>query len=290
MYSPVLTLYNTGAAPILPTDFFGKVQLTTKDPWKILTINSGPQTGAPSFTWRKVSDTTFEADPVLINPGDQISNVIYMTSTKPQDDVFPSPPLTWNMRVVNLDQIEYAGATPPKAPFIPQLINVSVFYVGNSVLLLLALFAIYLGVYVYYLFTMGRSSSPLITTFFVVAIGLWSIVAADTGETYLTLPFSGINHLLNAPILVINFIALWWTAFWIYKKAKNVGIWAPAGPRVAQVELLGGFGVSRGLKARRSADERLFRRILPRVRYSPWSGTARACNTHPPFSAKHPII
>ncbi len=183
MYSLVVTLKNIGTAPILATDFFGKVRLTTKDPWVILTINGVSQTGAPSFTWHKLDNTTFEAEPVLINPGDEFTNVVYMTSTKPQEDLIPSPPITWDMRVVNMDHIDYGGSSTSASPLIPQLINVSVSYVGNSVLTLLIIFSLYLGIYVYYLCVAGQLSSPIITTLLIIPVGLWSLMAADVGET-----------------------------------------------------------------------------------------------------------
>jgi hypothetical protein len=158
---------------------------------------------------------------VLINPGDQFTNVVYMTSTKPQEDLIPSPPLTWDMRVVNMDQIDYGGLSQPAPPLIPQLINVSVSYAGNSVLTLLIIFSLYLGIYVYYLSVAGQLSSPLTTTFLIIPMGIWSLVAADVGETYLGSPFDSINHFMNAPILALNFIALWWVVLRIYQKAKG---------------------------------------------------------------------
>jgi hypothetical protein len=144
-----------------------------------------------------------------------------MTSTKPQEDLIPSPPLTWDMRVVNMDQIDYGGLSPSASPLIPQLINVSVSYVGNSVITLLIMFSLYLGIYVYYLSVTGQLSSPLTTALLIIPIGLWSLMSADVGETYLASPFESINHLINAPILALNFVALWWVVLRIYQKAKS---------------------------------------------------------------------
>jgi hypothetical protein len=140
MYSVLVTLKNTGSSPIQYSDFFGKIKLLTKEPWRILTINGVAEDGNPSFVWKKISDTEFEADPILINPQDELVNIVYMTSTKPQEELLPKPPLSWNLRVVNLDGVEYAAAPVPQSSFIPQLLNVSVSYVGNSVLLILGLY------------------------------------------------------------------------------------------------------------------------------------------------------
>jgi hypothetical protein len=78
LYPTLVLLTNTGSAPILPTDVYGKFKLVTKDPWVIIAITSGAGNGSPAFSWHRLSDTEFEADPILINPQDIALSTAYM--------------------------------------------------------------------------------------------------------------------------------------------------------------------------------------------------------------------
>jgi hypothetical protein len=221
LYAPLIVLTNNGEAPILPSDFFGKIRLRTKDPWAILAINSDAEKGSPGLVWHKISGTEFEAEPLLINPGDNINSTVYLTSKTIQTDAIPNPPLDWDMRIANLSQIEYFGSGSSAQSQFPQLLNINVFYSGNSLLLLLGMFVAYLAVYIYYLSAFKYLSSTIKTVSLVVAAALFSIMAADVSETYLTQSLKTISQTLNAPILLLNFCALWWIAYQIRQKAAQ---------------------------------------------------------------------
>jgi hypothetical protein len=152
LYSANISLVNNGNAPILPADYDGKVRLTIREPWSIITIKSLSDFGAPQFLWQKVSNTEFNANPILINPGDLISLNLYLTSSvaKPDTDVLP---ITWNARISNLSQIEYPSLLLNNSPKFPELLPLSVGYSGNNLLLFLIFFC---SIFLYIrLFTFG---------------------------------------------------------------------------------------------------------------------------------------
>jgi hypothetical protein len=225
IYNATIYLANSGAAPILSTDFDGKVKLVTKEPWSILTIRNTTEIGTPHFNWHKVSNTEFEADPILINPGDFFSISVYLTSDIAKPDTIKVP-LSWDVRIANLSQIDYPPSDDLAAqpPSFPELLNVRVDYVGNYLLIFLILFTAYLSVYVYYLMEKGFFSSRLLNVAYVVGAALWALVATDVTVTYLTGPFDKINHAMNAPILIANFLVLCWIALRLRVNASGNGV------------------------------------------------------------------
>jgi hypothetical protein len=228
IYNATIYLANSGAAPILSTDFDGKVKLVTKEPWSILTIRNTTESGTPHFNWHKLSNTEFEADPILINPGDLFSISVYLTSDVAKPDT-TKVPLNWDVRIANLSQIDYPSSDDLAAqPSFPELLHVRVDYVGNYVLIFLILFSAYLSVYVYYLMEKGFFSSRLLHVIYVVGAALLALVATDVTVTYLTGPFDKINHAMNAPILIANFLVLCWIALRLRVNASgNDAVAAP---------------------------------------------------------------
>jgi hypothetical protein len=226
IYSSTIYLVNSGSAPILASDFDGKVKLTTKEPWSIITVRNNTESGLPQFNWRKVNNTELEADPILINPGDLIDSTVYLTSGDPKPDV-TSGPLIWDVRIANLRQIDYTNSNPVAQPTFPELLNVRVDYVGNNLLIFLLVFVAYFSAYVYFLSEQGYLSSRLTLVVYVVAAALFGLFAADVTVTYLTGPFDKINHALNAPILICNFLLLCWIVFWVRPKVSSTSDPAP---------------------------------------------------------------
>jgi hypothetical protein len=217
LYSSLLYLGNSGTSPVVTSDYDGKVKLTTKEPWSFITIRNNSDVGAPQFNWRKVSNTEFEADPILINPGDFIGSTVYLTSSSPKPDG-SAIPLIWDVRIANLHEIDYGNSEASTKSEIPQLLNVSVGYVGNYLIVFLLLFIAYLSTYVYYLMTQGYLRSKLMDVVYVVLSALFSLVAADATVTYISQPFATINHTANAPFLICNFLLLCWIAYKMHQK------------------------------------------------------------------------
>jgi hypothetical protein len=220
IYNSTIYLTNTGEAPIVPADFYGKVKLLTKDPWMIITINSPSDSGSPSFNWHKVSDTEFEADPILISPHDEIASNVYITTKTPKPDI-TAIPLDWDVRIANLSHIDYGNLKQAPQSTFPQLLNLYVVYAGNNILLFLILFVAYLSSYVYYLFIFGHLTGPLTSVIKVVLASVFAIFAADTSVTYVTKPLDTIYHILNAPILFLNFLCLCWIVFKIHQQVRG---------------------------------------------------------------------
>jgi hypothetical protein len=216
LYIPAIILRNTGASPILPSEFYGNVKLSTKEPWSIVGITSGSGAGKPSLNWHKINNTEFEAEPSLLNPGDIVFNKVYMTSSITQTDTYVRPPLEWSARIANLAGIEYDEQH--EAMKLPVLLPVSVSYDGNEVLFVMVVFSIYLSVFIYYISTSGYFSSTIMTVLYVVAASVFSIMSADVTKSYLFDSVAIINNVLNAPILLMNFIALCWILWKIHSK------------------------------------------------------------------------
>jgi hypothetical protein len=201
---------------VLPSEFYGNIKLSTKEPWSIVGITGGGGAGKPSLNWHKINNTEFEAEPALLNPGDVIFNKVYMTSNITQTDTYVRPPLEWSARIANLAGIEYDEQHDTRA--FPVLLPVSVEYDGNEVLFVTVIFSIYLSVFIYYLSISGYFSSTIMTVLYAVAASVFSIMSADVTKSYLFDSVAKINNVLNAPILLINFFALCWILWKIHSK------------------------------------------------------------------------
>jgi hypothetical protein len=173
-----------------------------------------------------VNNTELEADPILINRDDLIGSTVYLTSSNPKPDV-ASLPLIWDVRIANLRQIDYASSEPVAKSAFPKLLSVRVDYVGNYLLIFLLVFISYLSTYVYYLSEQGYLSSRFTLVAYVVAAALFGLFATDVTVTYLTGPFDKINHAMNAPILICNFLLLCWIVFRTRQKVSSASGPAP---------------------------------------------------------------
>ena len=103
-------LRNTGRVAVLPGDYIGRIVLSTRRPWKILDVDSSLATPANVVLhWTRESETSFEADPTLLNPGDTTVTQIYLTNldqNKPASGTEAGEPVTaWNARIINLHAI-----------------------------------------------------------------------------------------------------------------------------------------------------------------------------------------
>src|ERR1700733_2317891 len=142
------------------------------------------------------------------------------TSSDPKPDTTPLP-LIWDVRIANLRQIDYPTLQPVAKSAFPELLSVRVDYVGNYLPIFLLVFIAYLSTYVYYLSEQGYLSSRFVGVACVVVAALFGLFATDVTVTYLTGPFDKINHALNAPILICNFLLLCWIAFKMRQKISS---------------------------------------------------------------------
>lgn len=102
---------NIGSSPIVPDDFHAPLSINVPAPWEIITVKSKVEnTQQISTLWQSSNAQKFIAAPVLINPGDSLNVVIYIThpSLPPFStvDVPKQPSITWDARITNLRSIE----------------------------------------------------------------------------------------------------------------------------------------------------------------------------------------
>lgn len=74
------TLENTGNAPIEPTDYVEPVTVSVKEPLRILTVEkdrSRPE--GITVSWRKVGENKFQLKPLLLNSGDKLSILVFVS-------------------------------------------------------------------------------------------------------------------------------------------------------------------------------------------------------------------
>jgi hypothetical protein len=75
-------LRNKGSTPILPAEIYENIAVTIRAPWAIVAIDNYGDEPAVKLTWTRKDERTFVAQPVLINPGDEISAVVFLTNTE----------------------------------------------------------------------------------------------------------------------------------------------------------------------------------------------------------------
>jgi hypothetical protein len=208
---------NKGRSPILPGDFYEHLSVSVDKPWKIIAVeDKGIMSPGIRLHWKRVTDTRFEADPTLLNPGDRLDPVVYMTNTD-LTDVAPArsePALRWNVRIANLREF----SSPPN-PF-GNYFGVAVQLTGWALpftLLAATLFqALYLRLLVRGKFLRGWGWWPIIL---VLLTSLLAYAAAESSATYL-FPESlysilGVDHWINAPWIILHVIVvcfLYWKA------------------------------------------------------------------------------
>jgi hypothetical protein len=76
------TLKNSGKTPVVPSDYQEPLSVKVESPWQIIAIETDPLFEEVALKWHRVTDQCFEARPALINPGDYISQKVYLTNTK----------------------------------------------------------------------------------------------------------------------------------------------------------------------------------------------------------------
>lgn len=225
-------LVNDGKSPILPSDIVEPLSIRTKAPWRIVSVvdATGESSSAVQLQWERVSSTEFRAAKALLNPGDYIALTIYLTDTSKRVSTLtdensgvgneknesekPEPPIEWRARIVNLSKIN----TPPKqtaddleAKLDPFPIIVMIW--GWGIPFVVASFSCFFLLYITTLYQLGALSRGMVRC--VIALlpaGVISLMAAEAGTSYVfgAFPFEGgeVPHLLNAPLVTINAIAL----------------------------------------------------------------------------------
>jgi hypothetical protein len=202
-------LSNVGRAPILPTDYFEPIRVTVPEPWKIIAIGDGQ---LANFTdtkllWQRISDREYEAKPVLINPGDQISTSVYLTNTlsEAQDshaDVNPK----WTARIANLSAITVKTGKDLIAPRLGSSLGIAIMVQGWAIAFLVCAAAAYLAVYLHLIL---RSATIAATWRVVGVILVCSIMSFSLAEVTTDFLFSGLlSELTGGPFNLPNMAVL----------------------------------------------------------------------------------
>ena len=211
-------LRNAGAVPIVSSDYHENLSITVKKPWKIVSVeNSKDFVPGIEFRWRRISDTRFEAEPALLNPGDLVSTNVYLTNTQfagaSATEKQPEVQVEWKARVTNL-----RAFTEP--PSLSDRLNRTAFGIdvhlagwGLPFTIIAALLfqALYLHLLSRSGFLRGWTWRSITL---VLGASLLSFAAAESSATYFFgHPLSelfglGVNHWINAPWIVLHAGAL----------------------------------------------------------------------------------
>src|ERR1700730_18077611 len=101
-----ISIRNTGSVAIIPSDHYTNLAINVAKQWTILSVVNG--TAAERPVWKKVTDQQFESSPELLNPGDVITAVLFVTNTEherlTQEQVTQLKP-TWSAHILNLKSI-----------------------------------------------------------------------------------------------------------------------------------------------------------------------------------------
>lgn len=204
---------NKGGVPILPSDFYEKLSVTVEKPWKIVAVeNRGIFSPEIRVSWRRVSETRFEAEPLLLNPGDRIEANVYLTDTEFQGGASAAtggrePVLKWRVRIANL-----RGFSDP-----PDLLadgfGIQVRLSGWALPFTLFAAMLFQALYIHLLFRAGFLQDWTWRSIIVVlCASLLAFSAAEASATYLfpdhLTKLLGVDHWLNAPVIVAHALAL----------------------------------------------------------------------------------
>jgi hypothetical protein len=119
-------LLNTGQDPILPSDYIEPVQVTVEQGrGELLTVDT-TQTHPTELEvdWSKVTTSTFSMEPTLLNPGDEVGVLLFVTNIEESDDL---PQLHWTARIVGVPTLRFQTDESPAEES-----GLGVFYLGIS--------------------------------------------------------------------------------------------------------------------------------------------------------------
>jgi len=207
-------LSNSGAAPIVPTDFIEPLSVNVSPPWTIVdVVNLSIET--VHLKWKRISDQRFEADPFLFNPGDGVVSYIYITNSsgtpQPASDDSAPPKARWETRIINLRAIS-PRTDDPVSRIQASNWGITVSLGGWKLLFVLCLWLVFFSLYVYQLNKL-RLLWPLtwLSVGSLLLSSLISLCASDSISDYIFTSIDnlfGVNNRLNVPIVVANIAAL----------------------------------------------------------------------------------
>lgn len=113
------SISNTGRNPILPDDFIEPIKVSIQEPWQLLAVEKF--TSRPyelELQWTKVATNTFQMEPALLNPGDEINVLVFVknpTATLDEQVITDDEPeLTWTARIVDVPLLKVREQQTPR--------------------------------------------------------------------------------------------------------------------------------------------------------------------------------
>lgn len=208
------SIENNGDTPILPEDMFEPLSISSEEPWKIVIISEQKAEGESGIdlNWTKISDNKFLSNKSLINPGDRIDVLVYMTWGGEGDvpDI-KKPPIKWGARISNMKGISIQPDLAEKLSSSMGSLMVTLF--GWGVVFMLVSFFVYNFLTISFIIGSGIFKENLTVSVMIYSLaGLLNIAASESGSTLIFGDFYSLreapNLLLNLPPIIANAMML----------------------------------------------------------------------------------
>lgn len=197
-------LRNVGRTPILPSEFHENLSVNVERPWNIVAVESPKKSPGVQLRWKPISDTRFEAEPALINPGDVVTTNVYLTNTQFKEKQ-SEPSVDWRARITNLRAFDEVPGTRVVSK------SVSISFSGWAVPFTIVSALLFQAVYLHLMLRAGILRGwTWRSIILVLGAGLLSFAAAESSATYLfgndfnELFGFGVDHWMNAPWIVLH--------------------------------------------------------------------------------------
>ncbi|CAN7459794.1 hypothetical protein [Mesorhizobium sp. LjNodule214] len=213
---------NNGLSPILPSEQYSPISISSKAPWMIVNVVSSDK--GVKINWKNVDNYVFTSDAELLNPSDNVFLTLYFTKPGPytkqtEDD---KPIVSWKARIANLSEITNS---PDPIKRLKNVGSLMIFHDGPAIVFLVFLFLVYLLIS---LILLKRSSiiydRGLISYGAILTMATINLCAAEAGTTYTfgMFPFvKSPDDLFNIPPIALN--ALAFGALFIYSRRVRAG-------------------------------------------------------------------
>lgn len=215
---------NAGTSPILPDDFHENLSVSTLKPWRIVAVeNANDLPDDIELTWVKANAYRFEAKPTLLNPGDTVTAVVYLTNIEPENKRaafrLNDVKLKWDARITNLPKLTKVQTSFTEL-FMKNGWGFVVYLTGWSLVSTIFGALLFQALYMHLLIRAGYIKS---FSFYSILVLLFASVlsfsAAESISYYLFPNFlyylGGPNYPVNITIIVLNMFLL----VWLYRRA-----------------------------------------------------------------------
>jgi hypothetical protein len=216
---------NTGSVAIIPSDYYTNLSINVDKRWQTLAVINA--TGAERPVWKKITDQQFEASPELLNPGDAITVILYVTNTEherlSQEQLAQLKPM-WSAHILNLKSISEA-INPldeiTRDPFIKVPLVIVLYGSGLIGTLFGTIFFIIIYINLLYDLSYLKGSRWQIVGA-IIGVGILSLTSSEAMMTYLFPNIwvrltGGISNWMNMPWIVLNLVMLVWLSWKAWK-------------------------------------------------------------------------